>query len=279
MQRAESYQEQHLVRSLFQQRLGRFHQLCSLSAAEGPSPEAYMHLDCEYPVPTDVDVEKGQEQLEKSNRYNAWVGIYSQFIEIDANEDSTLLAGLALQQNCLFRQLILDPSPQSFAADIVAFDRLRMELPMQSGHELSPSRYENERTYLQLTSWQTYCLISRINSTCVLTDFQREPLPNDMHWVDLSRDLPVRPQRVDSETLDDKGNEVLRQLFSDLQYRPPSEVPKLPARHDASALGFYSSAKLVGCCFSPSAYYVTNGQKYIPEHSDTHGIAIKTARQ
>lgn len=62
------------------------------------------------------------------------------------------------------------------------------------------------RSTLQLTVWQTRYLIGGAGPSTVLTEFQlqlfrQDPLPDDMHQVNMSQVVPVHPQRANADTL------------------------------------------------------------------------------
>lgn len=241
MRKAESYQEQRIIRSLFLQSLCRLHQLSSMPAVEFNPAEAYALLDWGDGLSTEADEDKYQGQrarLEQIHHFSAWDDVCTRFLRAHSDEASKdLLERLITRQKRFFLRLLSDPSLESHAPDALAFDRLRMELLVRKlGNPAGPGPAGGEllgattRSTLQLTGWQARCLIGGAGSPAVLTDFQlqlfrQEPLPDGMHWVDLSRVLPVHPQRADADTLDDRGNQILRQLFGDLQYHPRPATP------------------------------------------------------
>lgn len=58
--------------------------------------------------------------------------------------------------------------------------------------------------------------------------FRRESLPDSMHFVDLSKVLPVYPLREFIEKLADNANDVLRYLFGDFQQPTLTVQPNTP---------------------------------------------------
>lgn len=197
MEKAETYQEQRRIQSIFLQSLCRLHRL-NTPALDFDIIEVYILLDWVNGALRDADTMKHkeyEEQLKYIHQYPAWVNGHAHFRKAHTKESSaTLLTDLFTWQTHFFCQLPSDATLQSHVSDIVSLDRLRIQLLVQKPgirSETSPSTAGDlinpeMRNTLQPTGWQTQYILGGACPAVVFTDVQmqilhEEPLPNNMH--------------------------------------------------------------------------------------------------
>lgn len=255
MDAVQSYEEQTIIRSLFLQSLCRLKSISSSryahssKAAAETTTIAYLLLDIE---------DAGLKQRATSPEDIAKLSVspkFAQFTEVTkelarkvAAEDPSahrLLEGLLARQRAFFWELIQDSSFLKHANAVMEFDTMRTQVLLgaaqvdddedRRAEVMQPPAIHS----LKLTNWQIRQLALPKASTlaAVLADSQLHAFrageqneDSDFQFVDLSKVLPVTPQR--SNTDGQPGHQdLLRKLFGKLH--EPTRAPSRTLRPSA----------------------------------------------